>query len=301
MIADVAAKKQTLPKVSVILPAYNAEQYLAAAIESILGQTFTDFEFIIVDDGSTDRTGEIIRSYARVDARIRLLPNKRNLGIVESLNRGIRESRGIYIARMDHDDISLPRRLAVQVEFLDSRPSTALVASNVILIDEAGEAFGIRRLPESHEEIADLTVLGNQIVHPTVMIRKEALEEVRGYPKIAHAEDYALWIEMISHGMRLYTIQEPLVRYRKIDIQKITVKNKFRCGISTIGLKLRAWRKLPHNANPFRFSYALAKEFAWLFIDALLPTSVIYRIHRNRVRAIFSGTLPGEEGETGKQ
>src|SRR5258705_775698 len=113
------------PQVSVLLPVWNGERHLAAAIESVLGQSFTDFELLIVDDGSTDGSAALIRRYG--DERIRLFENEKNLGVTRSLNLGLAQARGRYVARMDADDLSAPERLARQVAFLDSHPEVALV------------------------------------------------------------------------------------------------------------------------------------------------------------------------------
>ena len=117
-----------MPRVSVVMPAYNAEKYIGEAIDSILNQTFTDFEFIIIDDGSSDRTADIVKSYS--DPRIRLLANERNSGIVASLNRGIQKATGKYIARMDADDYSRLDRIKKQVDFLDNHPEVIALGTS---------------------------------------------------------------------------------------------------------------------------------------------------------------------------
>ena len=129
------------PKVSVVMAVYNGEQYLQEAIESILSQTFSDFEFIIVDDASTDCTPEIVQNYAKYDKRIRLMRNKRNLGLTKSLNRGLNVSQGIYIARQDADDLSLPKRLELQVHFLDDHIEIGALGAGVEIVDEKGSSL----------------------------------------------------------------------------------------------------------------------------------------------------------------
>ncbi len=275
-------------EISVIFPAYNAEKYISEAIESILSQTFHDFELIIVDDGSTDNTRSIIEKFSKKDSRIRPLFNEKNLGVVESLNRAIDISKGKYIARMDHDDISLPERLATQIRFFEEHPEIAAVGSNVILIDDKGDTIGIRRLPETPEEIGKFLVLGNQLVHPTVMLRREVFGVVGKYKKVLHAEDYHLWIEMVKKGLKLYNIQIPLMKYRMIDPHKVTITNKLRCGISTINLKLMAWRSINHQISPFIFLLNISKEVIWLLLYILLPDSLFFKIYTHRVRAIYS-------------
>ncbi|MEW6584973.1 MAG: glycosyltransferase [Nitrospirota bacterium] len=277
------------PEVSVIFPAYNAEKYLLEAVTSILSQTFHDFELIIVDDGSTDNTKNIIEKFAGEDSRIKPLFNERNLGVVESLNRAIDASKGKYIARMDHDDIALPDRLEIQVRFLEEHSDISLVACNVILIDEKGHTIGIRRLAEKPEEIAERLVLGNQLVHPTVMLRREVFETVGKYKNILHAEDYLLWIEMVKSGLKLYNLQTPLLKYRIIDPHKVTITHKLRCGVSTINLKLMAWKSLGHRVSPLVFAFNILKEAIWLLLYVLLPSSLFFKIYTHRVLAIYSG------------
>lgn len=276
------------PEISVIFPAHNAERYLPEAIESILFQTFHNFELIIVDDGSTDNTRSIVEEYAKKDSRINPLFNERNLGIVESLNKAIKLSRGKYIARMDHDDISLPERLETQVRFLEEHPEIAAVGSNVILIDNKGDAIGVRKVPETPEEILKGIVLGNQIVHPTVMLRREVFDVVGNYKKVLHAEDYHLWIEMIKKGLKLYNLQTPLIKYRIIDPHKLTIRHKLRCGVSTIKLKLIAWRSLEKKISPIVFYSNIFKEIVWLLVYLIIPSFVFYKIFSYRILSIYS-------------
>ncbi len=141
------------PKVSVIMSVYNGDKYLREAIESILNQTFTDFEFIIVNDGSTDNSLEIIESYD--DERIKTINNKKNIGLTKSLNKALKFAKGKYIARQDADDVSLPNRFEKQVEYLDSHPEVALVGTSVYLIDENGKIIG-KRIAFAKPRIKDL-------------------------------------------------------------------------------------------------------------------------------------------------
>ena len=277
-----------IPEVSVLFPAYNAEKYLHEAIESILSQTFKNFELIIVDDGSTDNTRIIIEEYVKKDPRVIPLFNERNLGIVQSLNKALKIAKGRYIARMDHDDISLPERLETQVRFLQEHPEISIVGSNVILINEKGEYIGIRKLPEIPEKIAKLMVLGNQFVHPTVMIRREVFDVVGNYQKVLHAEDYDLWINAIKKGLKLYNLQTPLLKYRIIDPDKITLKHRIRCGISTLKIKMMAWKSINHRLSLIIFSLNIIKEILWLFVYLLLPQSLFYKIFSFRVKTMYS-------------
>jgi glycosyltransferase involved in cell wall biosynthesis len=140
-----------MPRISVVMSVYNGEKYLRQAIESILQQTYTDFEFIIIDDGSTDSSREIIQSYD--DKRIRLVINEQNIGLTKSLNKGIRLAKGEFIARMDADDISLPQRFEKQVAYLDSHPEVGVLGTYANIIDHRGKIINNIIFPTEHETI----------------------------------------------------------------------------------------------------------------------------------------------------
>ena len=196
-----------MPKISVIMPAYNAEKYIKEAIDSILAQTFSDFEFIILDDGSTDGTAEIVRSYS--DKRIRFVQNEHNLGIANTLNRGLDLAQGEYIARMDADDISLPERFEKQVSFMDKHPKTAVCATAI-------QCFGARNEQRIFSESAsDLNIdllFGCCFAHPSVMMR--ASDIGNGYdPAFDKMEDYELWCR-VAKNHDLASLPEILLKYR---------------------------------------------------------------------------------------
>jgi glycosyltransferase involved in cell wall biosynthesis len=198
------------PTISVIMPVYNAEKYLREAIDSILAQTFSDFEFLIFNDGSTDSSGEIIKSYK--DDRIILAYNGANQGYVAHLNEGIRIARGKYIARMDADDIALPERLAKQVSFMENNPNCVLCGS---LIETFGEEKGIVELPTEGWEIQLKMLYITPFAHPAVMIRTSTLKEHNLYynASVMPAEDYDLWTRLLDYG-KVHNINEPLLKYR---------------------------------------------------------------------------------------
>lgn len=212
------------PKISVVMPAYNAENYIREAIDSILAQTFRDFEFLIIDDGSTDHTVEIIRSYS--DSRIRLYQNERNMGVAATLNRGLDLARGEYIARMDADDISLPERFAKQAAYMDAHPDVAVCGSNIILFSE-GAPERPYFYASSDAQIRANMVFNSAFAHPSVFLRKHVLEKARlrydcQYEK---AEDYELWVRILQHA-KGKNIQEPLLRYRSHAAQTKYVHTK---------------------------------------------------------------------------
>lgn len=202
-----------MPKVSVLMTAYNSERYIAEAIESILNQTFSDFEFLIINDGSTDKTAEIIAKYAKTDKRIKFIDNKKNQGLIAVLNQGLDLARGEYIARMDSDDIAMPERLEKQVAYLDENPHVGAVGG-------WHEKFGnnvkptVRQYPK-HAKILDMLILGTPLSHPTTTMRTSVLRDNKIYynPDFPHAEDYEIWSQIIKVAA-IHNLPMKLLNYR---------------------------------------------------------------------------------------
>jgi len=203
------------PRVSVVLPVWNGEQYLAASVESILDQTFESFELLIVDDGSTDQTVSIARRYGAMDARIKLVRIGHG-GVANALNAGFRQARAPYVARMDADDIALPSRLQLQIAYLDSHPRCVVVGCDTEVIDENENDLGIMSFPITHEALVNLLLSGrgSPFVHPAVVMRRDAVQAVGGYrPEHCPSEDYELWLRLIHSG-EFASIPKCLLRYR---------------------------------------------------------------------------------------
>ncbi len=213
------------PLVSVIMPCFNAEKYVEAAIESILNQTFSDFELIIVDDGSSDASASIVKRYIPKDPRIIYIYNNRNCGVVDSLNRGIEKARGTYIARMDADDISHPYRLAKQVTHMANHPKCVVCGTYIGLIDEDGKRIGLRAYDTKDELIRKNILLKSPFAHPSVVIKKETLLQngVLYSKRFGRAEDYYLWMRLMPLGS-FANIDEFLFDYR---ITSDSIKSKF--------------------------------------------------------------------------
>lgn len=206
--------------VSIVLPVYNAQDYINESIYSILNQTFTNFELIIIDDGSTDKSYEIINSFD--DPRIKILKHERNLGLIKSLNEGIRLSSGELIARMDADDISQPKRLEKQVNFLKSNHNIGVCST---WYEVMARKKYIKRDETDPEKVKSLLLYYCPLAHPTVMFKKSIIEKVNYYSTdYPHAEDYELWIRLIEIT-NIANIPEVLFRYRPHDNQ---VSNKFK-------------------------------------------------------------------------
>ena len=204
---------------SVLMSVYNGEAYLRQAIDSILNQTYQDFEFIIVNDGSTDSSRDIILSYK--DPRIRMIDNQHNMGLTKSLNRGLEKAKGKFIARMDADDISLVDRFATQMEIMQNY-NVDICGTAMQIID--GNSNIIGRMGPKNIVDSDLpaSILDNStcLLHPTIMMRRSALEEVGGYnPDIRYAQDFDLWARMFLAREKGIVIPATLVQYRQHSCQ----------------------------------------------------------------------------------
>ena len=208
------------PFVSVLMPIYNASAYLREALESVLQQTFTNFELLVIDDGSTDNSIEIVNSYH--DQRIRLFRNTHNF--IATLNKGIDVATGKYVARMDADDVMLPHRLETQFNFMETHPDIDISGSYA-------ESFGIKQhvmqSATEHKKIIASLLLNNSIIHSTIILRRSTFENnaafryPEGYPC---AEDYKLWTVLAANGLRFATIPEVLLRYRR-SLTQVTERN----------------------------------------------------------------------------
>lgn len=198
---------------------YNGDSHLGAAVESILSQTFTDFEFIIVDDGSTDSTWSMLSEYAVRDQRIVLIQNKNNIGLAKSLNKGLAVARGEYVARQDADDISLSQRISSQVEYLDRNHEVGVLGADVELIDDSGGPwldFKPALLPTTAGMIRWTLFFRCCLHHPTVMVKRTVYDSLGGYSSSCpHAEDYELWLRTCARKIKISNLPKVLVRLRK--------------------------------------------------------------------------------------
>ena len=189
-----------VPRVTVLMPAYNAGKYIGEAIQSVIDQTYSDWELLVVNDGSTDNTVEVVESFS--DSRIRLLHNPENLRLIKTLNRGLEEALGEYIARLDSDDLATPDRLVLQAEALDADPELAILGGRSNVINENGELVRSGRdsfLPASEEGIQFASMFYNPFRHSAVMFRRDIVRAHGGYPEVMqNVEDFGLWCELIK-------------------------------------------------------------------------------------------------------
>jgi len=209
--------RETLAVISVLMPVYNAEQYIKLAVESILNQTFTNFEFIIINDGSTDGTLGILEKYVLQDKRIRLVSRK-NKGLVITLNEGIELAKAPLIARTDADDIALPHRFAVQLAYMNSHPDVVCLGARSRVIDEKGRFLILTDTQIGHKKLEKLALQGRSpITHPTAMVRTASVKQVGGYLLDNYpAEDLALWLNLCEIGV-IDNLTDVLLEYRIHD------------------------------------------------------------------------------------
>ena len=209
------------PIISVVMSVYNGEKYLSEAIESVLNQTYKDFEFIIVNDGSTDNSLEIIKEYQNQDERIVLI-SRENKGLVASLNEGIEKAKGKYIARMDADDICLATRFEEQIEYMEKN-KLDLCGSWIETFDEKN-ILNVWKYPETHRDIKFRSFFGSSFAHPSVIIKKIVFDKLKYENETA--EDYRLWCDILANGYKVGNIQKVLLKYRLHNNQLTQTKSK---------------------------------------------------------------------------
>jgi len=201
------------PRVTVLMSAYNAERFVGEAVESVLGQTFHDFEFLIFEDKSADTTLQVLRSYA--DHRIRLVENRENRGLTKNLVTGMEMARGEFVARMDADDVCMPERLAAQVAHMDQHPDISVLGSAVTFFTEVGKEF-VAHQPLEHEEIKCALFYGFTMLHPSVIVRRADFEKhgLTYDPAFRVSQDHDLWTRAIRK-VRFANVHEPLLKMRE--------------------------------------------------------------------------------------
>lgn len=242
----------TAPRVTVLMAVYNAERYLGEALDSVLAQTFADFEFLIINDGSTDSSAEILAS--RRDARIRLVDNVRNLGLTASLNIGLALAKGEYVARMDADDVSRPERFARQVAFMDAHPEVGVCGGWVRFIPTAE----LWKLPATHEEIRCRQFSTVGVAHPAVMLRRAFFSQhgLTYDSDWRFAQDFELWSRALKH-MKFANLQEVLLDYRLTPDQ---VGARHRTDQLACAARLRLQRVRELGIEPTRQEEALHEQ-----------------------------------------
>lgn len=258
------------PLVSVILPTFNRADSLSKAIESTLSQTYQNFELIIIDDCSIDQTSSLLKAYEQKDARIIIIRNEKNLGLVKSLNKGIQHARGAYIARLDDDDFWCDtQKLEKQVVFLEKNIEYVLVGGGQIRIDEKGKEIARYVFPETDEAIRRYILFNNPFAHTSVMFRKEAWEGVGGYDEsLIFSEDWDLWMRFLRIG-KAYNFKEYFVRYLQ-GTQNRSNEHMVRDALLNMRLRIKYRKNFP----------GFGKAFVWgcfAVFYAILPFRLFIR------------------------
>jgi len=227
------------PLVSVITPVYNREKYLVKCIESILNQTYENFEFIIIDDNSSDLTVNIIKDYLLRDSRIKFLENNKNLGATLTFNRGLDIAKGKYIARMDSDDISFPDRFKKQVDIFESWHDLEVLGTGAVLIDHKENEIGRKQFPSNFKKISNIIKTGVPVFDPSVMMRSSTLKEINGFDnRLAPADDYHLWLTLFKQKKIISNIDDYLIKYRLHDSNLSKVASREQLQKSFLALKI---------------------------------------------------------------
>lgn len=262
--------------ITVLMPVYNAEKYLTEAINSVLCQTHSDFELLIVNDGSRDRSLEIINSYE--DQRIRVITQE-NAGVSAALNTGLKEAKGKYIARFDADDVCYPTRIEEQYRFMQAHPDYVIIGADIDYIDKDGEyLFSYQTFGHTNEEIKERISMGCPFVHSVVMYKKDTVLGMGGYEVKAHTfEDYFLWMKLIDKG-KVFNFNKPMIKVR-FNPESVTVDFKdysetflrlrekaLKTGIITDEegqLLLQNVKKLDMRTKEFSYNNMLGKKYLW--------------------------------------
>jgi glycosyltransferase EpsE len=262
------------PLVSIIMGVYNSEKTLAECIDSVLSQTYQNWEFIVCDDGSRDASCEVVSRYAKKDTRIKFIKNATNKGLPFTLNHCIANADGKYLARQDADDIMVADRLEKQVAFMEKNPNYAVSGSSMYLFDDDG-IWGERVRPEKPDKRTFLQ--GNPFWHPTVIMKTDVIKALGGYSEsglaIKRLEDADLWFRLYSKGYIGYNIQEPLHKFRE-DRQAYN-RRKISHRFYAMRLQIQGFRAL---GLPFWSCVFALKPV----IAGLAPAAVMRLYHRNR-------------------
>lgn len=258
-----------MPLISVIMGVYNDADSLEMSLDSIEKQTYENWEFIICDDCSNDKSKDILLRHAKRDRRYKIIENKKNQGLATSLNNCLKLAKGKYIARMDADDRSFDNRLKIEVNYLEEHSEIDMIGAAAQIVTE-NERIGIRRMPRVVTKMSFLK--GNPFIHPTVMIRKTILDEFQGYNvNNRRSEDLELWFRLFAHGKKGVNLSMPLLDYHESldDYKKRTLK----AAMEASRVYLKGYKKL--GLPIFYYGYSLRP-----IVSAILPNKFMFKYHR---------------------
>lgn len=255
------------PLVSVIIPIYNAELYIVQAIESILLQTLKNFELLLINDASTDNSLQIIKSFKKKDKRIKIINNKTNVQMAESLNLGIEKAKSEIIARMDQDDIAFINRLEVQYDFLQLHPEVAIVGNDIVIIDKDETIIGTRTYHTTSDELKKTMFRYSPFAHPTVMFRKDSYQKIGGYDATKYpCEDIDFWFRL-GREYEFASIARPLLKYRLITTSS-SHNNVLKTEIMGFKIKINAIKNYGYKPSIYDIVYNIAQFVTAWFMPA---------------------------------
>lgn len=288
-------KNEKYPLVSILIPVYNAGNFIVEAIESIRNQTYQNWELICVNDFSTDNTQDILNNYQKIDSRIKVYKNTKRKGIGFSLNLGIQHANGKFIARMDADDVSLLDRISKQVEFLTRNKRVVACGGQVAMINDQGEIFAYKHFPTNSKTLYKMIMKLIPLQHPTIMVRSKILKNYRYDTNLATAEDVDMIFYLLSKG-EIGNLKDIIYKYRKHDNSN-SYKNIKRTFYTTFLARFDAIRKYGYRPSLKGVTISVLE----LIIVALLPSKMILGIFEavrfypplvNKIREAFTITNP---------
>jgi GT2 family glycosyltransferase len=263
------------PTISVLIPVWHAVRFLPAALDSVLAQTFADFEVVAIDDGTSDGSAEVLAAFAARDSRVRMV-RQENRGIVASLNRALELARAPFVARMDHDDVSRPDRFAKQIAYLRQHPDVAAVSGAMDVIDQEGIYLRTEEFPTLPAAVESELMYRNCVCHPAVMARTEALRKVGGYRKNAQfAEDYDLWLRLSEVG-QMANLPDVLLSYR---VHPVNMSTQYYIAQELAVLATRGAARQRRRGNP----------------DPLAAQDAGFPLGYRAVQRMFEGAIPRAE------
>jgi glycosyltransferase involved in cell wall biosynthesis len=268
-------------RVTVLMPVYNGERFVREAVDSILAQTFADFELLIFDDGSTDATPQILGEYS--DPRIRVVRSDRNLGHTHLLNRGLTEARGMYSARMDADDVAFPDRFEKQVRYLDEHPQVAVVGGTAEVCGPHGPLGVFLRTPCEPEAVRAGLTEGCMVTHPTAMMRTSVIRDLGGYrPIFRSAQDDDLWLRVVER-YDIANLPDVVLRYR-VHNSQVTSRRIRQTAVASLAARVSAEARRQGKADPLRGLEELTEDFLSEYgvtcrdIDARVRQAIVNRL-----------------------
>lgn len=264
------------PKISILMGVYNAEKYLREAVQSVFCQTMRDWELIVVNDCSTDQSPQILGEFAQADARVRVFTNEKNLGLTKSLNRGLKECMGKYIARLDADDIAEPARLEKQLVFMEAHPEVALCGSQGTVIDDVGNKIGNKNFPTDYAAIKDCLIFNNQFIHSALFIRADILKSGGGYNEsFSKSQDYELVLRL-SASHPVANLPDRLINWR-MRKQSISWTDKRQ---EKDALRARWWGLVKYGYPKTKGISSILVRLFWM----ILPLRLKWKRYENKFR-----------------